>query len=210
MSINLISIDDDPPLSCPGEQTNINARLPTSPLDESPATYTPNEQIPTPGYTGSSLNHAPGRAGRNAPATPSASGFSENDPSARLVDIVSQTWAVISPAPILDPYVPRQHLAPIMVSGYLLKRAGPEDKDGLVMLGINLVTTIVSKGETGNCEAHAKTLTEVLKMYSDLATLARLRGLEEWSAGMLPWHVAAARKARKAVTRCMVWGEKRE
>ncbi|KAL8851893.1 MAG: hypothetical protein Q9221_003216 [Calogaya cf. arnoldii] len=190
-------------------QTSINTGMPTSPVDTSSAAYTPNEQILTPGSHGPGVIHTPGRASQNAPATPSAGGFSDNDPSARLVDVVSQTWIMASPTPILDPYLPRQQFAPILVSGYLVKRAGAENKDGLIPLGINLVATIFPKGETGNHEVHTKTLTEVLRIYSDLATLARLRGLEEWSAGVLPWHVAAARKARKAVTRCMRWGEKK-
>ncbi|KAL8647785.1 MAG: hypothetical protein Q9226_006289 [Calogaya cf. arnoldii] len=190
-------------------QTSINTGIPTSPVDTSSAAYTPNEQILTPGSHGSGVIHTLGRASQNAPATPSAGGFSDNDPSARLVDVVSQTWTMASPTPILDPYLPRQQFAPILVSGYLVKRAGAENKDGLISLGISLVASIFPKGETGNHEVHTKTLTEILRIYSDLANLARLRGLEEWSAGVLPWHVAAARKARKAVTRCMRWGEKK-
>ena len=204
-TINFISIDTDPPLSLSSEQTGINTNFPTSPLD---LCSTPNEQILTPGYPSPTVNSMPSRAGQNPPATPSASGFLENDPSARLVDIVSQTWAAISPISILDPCKPREQSSPILLSGYLLKRAGTEDRDGLISLGINLVTTITPKGEPGDRQAHRKTLTEVLEMYSDLATLARLRGLEEWQSGVLPWHVAAARKARKAVTRCIRWGEK--
>ena len=184
---------------------NINGQ---TPLDMSSAAFTPNEQILTPGGTSPNVNNTPSRAAQNPPATPSANGFSENDPSARLVDIVSQTWAVISPDPIPDPCKPRGQCSPILASGYLLKRAGTEDRDGLISLGINLVTIVTPKGELGDYQAQSKTLKEVLQIYSDLATLARLRGLEDWQTGVLPWHLAAARKARKAVTRCMRWEEK--
>ncbi|KAL8840392.1 MAG: hypothetical protein Q9176_003885 [Flavoplaca citrina] len=205
-TINFISIDTEPTLSfSKGQMNNITGQ---NPLDISSAAFTPNEQILTPGGTSPNVNNTPSRAAPNAPATPSANGFSENDPSARLVDIVSRTWAVISPDPIPDPCKPRGQCSPILVSGYLLKRAGTEDRDGLISLGINLVTIVTPKGELGDHQAHTKTLTEVLQMYSDLATLARLRGLEDWQTGVLPWHVAAARKARKAVTRCMRWEEK--
>ncbi|KAL9036046.1 MAG: hypothetical protein Q9180_004525, partial [Flavoplaca navasiana] len=205
-TISFISIDTEPTLCFSnGQMINITGQ---NPLDISSAAFTPNEQILTPGGTSPNVNNAPSRAGQNPPATPSANGFSENDPSARLVDIVSQTWALISPNPILDPCKPRGQCSPVLVSGYLLKRAGTEDRDGLISLGINLVNIITPKVELGDHQAHTNILTEVLQMYSDLATLARLRGLEEWKSGVLPWHVAAARKAKKTVTRCMRWEEK--
>ncbi|KAL8668409.1 MAG: hypothetical protein Q9168_006960 [Polycauliona sp. 1 TL-2023] len=185
-------------------QTNNNISFSGSPLDTSFAASTPNEQILTPDYASPNVTSTPGRG---AQTTPAATGFLENDPAARLVDVVSRTWVVISPTPALDPYRRKEPLAPILVSGYLLKRAGAEDSDGIVSLGINLVATVNPKGEGGNHQAHTKTLTGLLGMYSDLAMLARLRGLEEWSLGILPWHMAAARKARKTVTRCMRWGE---
>ncbi|KAL8801668.1 MAG: hypothetical protein Q9182_004305 [Xanthomendoza sp. 2 TL-2023] len=131
------------------------------------------------------------------------------DPSARLIDVVSTTWAMVSPTPILDPFSGPLHLASVLASGYLFKRTGAEDYDGLIPLGINLIATVTSKPEVGSCQTNSKILREVLDMYSDLAMLARLRGLEEWKTGILPWHVAAARKARRVVTRCMRWGERK-
>ncbi|KAL8924502.1 MAG: hypothetical protein Q9172_002667 [Xanthocarpia lactea] len=210
MSITILSIDTDPPLSFRNGQTTINVGLPTSPLDTTPAASTPNEQMPTSDYPSPAINQTPGRGARNAPITPSATGFSDKDASARLIDIVSQTWAILSPTPGLDPYLPRQPHASVLASGYLLKRAGAEDNDGLVPLGVNLIATNLSKAEAGNGQTHAKTLTEILEMYSDLGMLARLRGLEEWRVGVLPWHVAAARKAKQAVTRSMRWGQRKD
>ena len=210
MSITLLSIDTDPPLSFRNGQMTINVDLPTSPLDTTPAAFTPNDQMPTSDYPSPTVNHTLGRGARNLPFTPSATGFSDKDASARLIDIVSQTWAMISPTPGLDPYLPRQPLASVLASGYLLKRAGAEDNDGLVPLGINLIATNLTKAETGNGQTHTKTLTEVLERYSDLAMLARLRGLEEWKVGVLPWHVAAARKAKNAVIRSMRWGQRKD
>ncbi|KAL8807028.1 MAG: hypothetical protein Q9200_004844 [Gallowayella weberi] len=192
-----------------GQQTNHDAIfLPATP-ESSPAAYALYDQIPTPDNSSPTVIHTPSRAAQNHPATPSAPGFSENDPSARLIDVVSKTWAMVSPTPIPDPYLGPPHLASVLGSGYLFKRAGAEDYDGLIPLGINLITTIISKPEARNCQTTLKTLREVLGMYSDLAMLARLRGLEEWKTGILPWHVAAARKARRIVTRCMRWGERK-
>ncbi|KAL8855262.1 MAG: hypothetical protein Q9178_008086 [Gyalolechia marmorata] len=210
MSITILSIDIDPPLSFLNGRTTVNVGLPTSPLDTTPAVFTPNEQMPTSDYPSPTVNPTPGRGARNPPVTPSATGFSDKDASARLIDIVSQTWAMISPTPGLDPYLPRQPQASVLASGYLFKRAGAEDNDRLVPLGVNVIATNLTKAETGNGRTHTKMLTEILEMYSDLGMLARLRGLEEWRVGVLPWHVAAARKAKKAVTRSMQWGQRKD
>ncbi|KAL8692955.1 MAG: hypothetical protein Q9224_003854, partial [Gallowayella concinna] len=210
VKILMLSIDTKPPLSFPTGRTNYDAIFPTTTPETTPAAHGLYEQMPTPDYSSPTVIHTPGRPTPNQPATPSAPGFSEADPSARLIDVVSKTWAMMSPTPIPDPYLGPPHLAAVLASGYLFKRAGAEEDDGLLPLGINLITTIISKPEAGNnFQANIKTLKEVLGMYSDLALLARLRGLEEWRTGILPWHVAAARKARRVVTRCMRWDERR-
>ncbi|KAL8724359.1 MAG: hypothetical protein Q9166_007995 [cf. Caloplaca sp. 2 TL-2023] len=210
ITITVLSVNTDPPLSFHTGEANLNSNIPFPTLNTSPAATTPNDQVLTPDYSSAAVTNTPGRPAQNAPATPSATGFIENDPSARLIDVVSKTWVMISPAPILDPYLSTPCLASVVVSGYLLKCAGADEDDGLIPLGVNIVTTIISKPELGNYQGHVKILREVLEMYSDLATLARLRGLEDWSSGVLPWHVAAARKARRVVERCMRWGEKKK
>lgn len=48
-------------------------------------------------------------------------------------------------------------------------------------------------------------LREVLSMYRGLAALARLRGIVDRVKGVLPWHVAAARKAGDGVNSLMSW-----
>ncbi|KAL8768475.1 MAG: hypothetical protein Q9209_005266 [Squamulea sp. 1 TL-2023] len=207
MTITILSVDTDPPLSFLGGHGSPGPGHPVNPFNTSTTALTSNNQDLAADNANRSASHMSGRATQDHPPTPNATGFSDHDPSARLIDVVSQTWAMTSPTPILDPYLPRQHLAPVLSSGYLLKRAGAEDNDGLIPLGVNLIATIMSKPDTGNCQAHDKTLTEVLEMYSDLATLARLQGLEAWKVGVLPWHVAAAKKAKKAVTGCMMWGK---
>ncbi|KAL8786122.1 MAG: hypothetical protein Q9213_002988 [Squamulea squamosa] len=207
MTITILSIDANPPLSLSSEHMSPSPGHPVSPFGTSQTAFTSHDQVLAADNANPSASHTPGRANQDHPPAPNVTACSDHDPSARLIDVVSQTWAMISPLPILDPYLPRQHLAPVLASGYLLKRAGAEESDGLIPLGVNLIATIISRPETGICQAHGKTLSEILEMYSDLATLARLRGLEEWKVGVLPWHVAAARKAKKAVTGCMMWGE---
>ena len=117
-----------------------------------------------------------------------------------------------SPMAILDPFIMTPQLAPIIISGYLLKRAGSDDEDGLLPLGVSLISGDLSSSKNGAMaeKKNERLLREVLRMYSDLATLARLRGTEDWKLGILPWHVAAARKGRDAVRSSMTWGERKD
>ncbi|KAL8867711.1 MAG: hypothetical protein Q9174_005482 [Haloplaca sp. 1 TL-2023] len=210
VTTTILVVDSDPPLSLrpgrgPVQLPQLSAALPVTPLATSPQVMTPDQSSPA-------ASHTPLRTAAQQPATPSATGFTENDPSARLIDVVSETWTMISPLPIQDPYISTPHLASITISGYLLKRAGPDERDGLLTLGVSLVSGDLSssKSEAVAEKKHEKLLIEVLKMYSDLATLARLRGTEDRRTGVLPWHVAAARKGRDAVRLSMTWGEREE
>lgn len=81
-----------------------------------------------------------------------------------------------------------------MASGFLVKRAGPRDEDGLIPLGVNLVY-----GQ----QPHKALLKDVLGMYRNLGVLARVRGVVDPVKSVLPLHVAAARKAWKAVSETM-------
>ncbi|KAL9024501.1 MAG: hypothetical protein Q9196_006471, partial [Gyalolechia fulgens] len=209
VTVTLLSIDASPPLSLPPYQAAATFPLQSSSLDTSPAASTPFDPAPTPDHSSPINTHTPNRHTLNSPSAPSASGSTDPDPAARLVDVVSETWCMISPSPIPDPYLPTPDLAPILRSGYLLKRAGTDDEDGLIPLGVNLVCTDLSRHEPGTLQVQTRVLRDVLGMYGDLACLARLRGTEEWRNGVLPWHVAAARKARKAVSGCMKWGSRR-
>lgn len=81
-----------------------------------------------------------------------------------------------------------------VASGYLVKRAGPRDEDGLIPLGVNLV-----HGQ----KPYKAVLKEVLGMYRNLGTLARVRGVVDPVKSVLPLHVAAARKAWKMLVETM-------
>ncbi|KAL8692987.1 MAG: hypothetical protein Q9218_002104, partial [Villophora microphyllina] len=207
VTVTMFSVNSHPPLSFPPQQPPSGYHF--LPVNTSTSPQTPYDQVPTPDHSSPSVT-APRPVLSSTPT--GASGFTDTDPSARLIDIVSETWAMISPIPATDPYLPPTKFVRVLTSGYLLKRAGPEDDDGLVPLGINLVSTDISKQADMNAastKAHEKVMRELLGMYSDLATLARSRGLEEWKTGVLPWHLAAARKGKRAVRGCMRWGERR-
>ncbi|KAL8905345.1 MAG: hypothetical protein Q9207_002693 [Kuettlingeria erythrocarpa] len=204
--LTILSIDLDPPISFPPSRPTVSFPTSTTNVDTSPAATTPHEAVFTPDHSSPTTTQTPNRQNYNSPAANPVPGFADYDPSARLIDVVSETWCTISPMPIPDPYLPTSHLAPVCISGYLLKRAGAEDDDGLLPLGVNLVSLNLSKNEVSTKQEQEKVLREVLAMYADLACLARLRGTEEWKRGVLPWHVAAARKSRRAVSGCMRWG----
>lgn len=84
-----------------------------------------------------------------------------------------------------------------MASGYLLKRAGTRDEDGLIAVEVDIVH--------GDLKGKETVLKEVLSMYRGLAALARLRNVVDRVTGVLPWHVAAARRAGDGVNSLMSW-----
>lgn len=59
----------------------------------------------------------------------------------------------------------------------------------------------------GDAKGREAVLRDVISMYRDLAALARLRGVVDRVMGVLPWHVAAARRAGDGVNLLMSWGE---
>lgn len=85
-----------------------------------------------------------------------------------------------------------------LCSGYLLKRLGARDEDGLLTCGVNLIYAQ---------RPFEAVLKEVLEMYGRLATLARIRGIVDPVKSILPWHVAAAVKAHTALGATMRWTE---
>jgi len=129
------------------------------------------------------------------PSTPATASF-ENDADARLVDVTEGTWG-LSLGSTATPDIESETISSLCC-GYLLKRMGPRDEDGLLTCGVNLIYA------QRPCEALLK---EVLVMYGHLATLARIRGIVDPVKSILPWHVAAANKAYVALGATMRWTE---
>lgn len=127
------------------------------------------------------------------PSTPASASF-ENDADARLVDVTEGTWG-LSVGNTLVPDV-EPEIIPSLVSGYLLKRMGARDEDGLLTCGVGLIYA------QRPCEVLLK---EVLIMYGHLAALARIRGIVDPVKSILPWHVAAVVKAHVALEATMRW-----
>lgn len=115
------------------------------------------------------------------------------DINARLVNSTDETWAVILAQP-LSSAASLFEYRPALASGYLVKRAGPRDEDGLVRMGVHLLHAQ---------KPYHVQLKDVLNMFHGLATLARIRGLVDPVRGILPWHLAAAVNARSGLDRML-------
>ncbi len=192
VSITLITVDPDPPLRFPRSYT----------LDRNPTIA--NNPCPTPVSTPLTSTFSPDQTGfvstpggttaQTSAPTPTTGVFDHNA-EARLIDITDETWGATIARGLDDPNVPTDCCHASM-SGYLIKRAGARDEDGLMAFAVNII--------------HAQKpdkalLKDVLGMYRGLTMLAKVRGVVDPESNVLPWHVAAAKKAHAVVNSTMRW-----
>ena len=129
-------------------------------------------------------------------ATPGASGF-EQEADSKLIDVREDTWMFVSSEVLQgDPRMPSLFCQPI-AEGFLLKRAGATDEDGVYSLGVGLVHS--SEIDQTNL------LKETLQMFHKLSVLARMRRITDPLSGMLPIHLAAALKGCSTLISAMAW-----
>ena len=119
--------------------------------------------------------------------------FGDHDAEARLFDVTDESWGVVATRGIRDPCAPSEY-CPALASGYLLKRAGPRDEDGVVRVGVNII-----HGQ----KPYRPLLKAVLGMYRNLGLLARLRRIADPVRGLEPLHIARVRKAHHIVNGTM-------
>ena len=127
-------------------------------------------------------------------AVPAA--FGDNDEDARLIDITDETWAAIVSSANVKSKVDSVDTK-TKPQGYLIKRAGTQDQDGLLLVQVNIIH---------GSKPLQQLLKEVLAMYRNLALLARVRNVIDPVKGTLPIHVAAAGKAYAALCKSMRYG----
>ena len=126
----------------------------------------------------------------------------DHDNEARLVDITEETWGVVTGVPsctagaIISDFTTT--ICAALVSGYLIKRAGPRDQDGLLSMAVDIVHAQ---------KANHGLMKDVLIMYRNLGTLARSRENTDSVRGLLPCHLAIAKRAFTAVQALMPWTE---
>ncbi|KAI4158302.1 MAG: hypothetical protein LQ342_007568 [Letrouitia transgressa] len=193
-------------------------------LDKSPPVSTPHDALLTPDYP-SPLAGRPtptNTATPNAPPTPSTAGFEEDT---RLIDVREDSWSFVLPTPIYEAPMPDTlYAAPKLCTGYLLKRMydgddANQEKDVLSVVGVELMfmETLSSTKQEGNggrgvegrseesFAERAKILGDLMGMYRNLATLAKIRNLDDGVGNKIPWHVLAVRRARRGL-KVLRWG----
>lgn len=202
ISTTLLTLDTDPLLDFPAqESTNRIPELASGSLTTPGAT--PQSNAASPDISG--FGATPGGAAQVSTPPPNTA-FTDHDADARLIDMTNETWGVLMNSPFETSSLPSTTYSdscPALASAYLIKRAGPRDEDGLTRVAIKVL-----HGQTG----HRAVLKEVLGMYAGLALLVRARSMENAEAGgpakgLLPYHVAAARRAHAAVTATMRYGD---
>ena len=190
VSCTILAVDANPHL------TLTHSDLQTSSSDVAPGLLvtpgaTPQTNTLSPDISG--LGSTPAGNAAQVGTPPPNTALGDHDSEAKLVDITDETWGVIMDGTLDEVSTPSDEYIP-MASGYLVKRAGPRDEDGLIPLGVNLFY-----GQ----KPYRAVLKEVLGMYRNLGTLARVRGIVDPVKSVLPLHVAAARKAWKGVSETM-------
>ncbi|KAL6234726.1 hypothetical protein BDW75DRAFT_211566 [Aspergillus navahoensis] len=182
--------------------SDLSLSPPTSPLPlsllNSQASSTP---IATPLPTGSILSpDGPGNAltppgGANAPvnAPTPTDPLLESESESALIDICDESWSVLL-SHRLNGTLHLTEYRPALASGYLVRRRGTTDADGAYTMNINLLFT------QRPSSSYETLLREIIGMYRDLATLARVRGTRIVQAGTLPWHIATAVRAQEILS----------
>ncbi|KAI9926758.1 hypothetical protein ASPWEDRAFT_143147 [Aspergillus wentii DTO 134E9] len=172
----------EPPLM-PMPMSVFNQQVSSTPVaTPNPSVASPDQSAATP--TGSG-------APANAP-TPIDYPF-EAETESLLTDVYDESWGVVlshrlNSSPHLTEY------RPALASGYLLRRKGPTDGDGVLPMNVNLIYT------QRPSSSHESLLREILGMYRGLSTLARARGTRNVQRNTLPWHIATAIRAQELLS----------
>ncbi|ETN39617.1 uncharacterized protein HMPREF1541_05843 [Cyphellophora europaea CBS 101466] len=132
---------------------------------------------PTPGGT-STLN---------AP-TPPEQGFDPNaDNDLSIVDPGEESWAVILPYGV-NQSKDILEIRPAVASGYLVKRNGIREEDGLTMLGVHMIWPTPNPSTTPPGQREDE-LEDLVNDFRGLVTLAAARGCIDKATSCVPWHI---------------------
>lgn len=117
----------------------------------------------------------------------------ETDSESQLIDLCDESWGVVlshraNNTPHLTEY------RPALASGYLLRRKGTTDGDGILAMSVNLVYT--QRGTP----AYESLLKEILGIYRELSCLARAKGTRHVQRNTMPWHIATAVRGREILS----------
>lgn len=152
------------------------------------STPNPSASIASPDQSG----NPPTPSAIHSAPTPSEPAL-EPDADVVLTDISDESWTVVlshrlnSSAHVAD-------YRPALASGYLLRRKGASDSNGVHSMTVNLVYSPRPSSH------HDGVLKDILTVYRDLATLARARGMRSVRNNTLPWHIATALRGQELLS----------
>ncbi|CAI7657940.1 unnamed protein product [Penicillium glandicola] len=156
------------------------------------STPNPNASVASPEQSGNAAT--PTSAGPAAYNAPTPTDISvETDSEAVLTDICDDSWlAILSHRLNSSPHL--TEFRPALSSGYLLRRKGATDGDGVYAISVNLIYS------PRPLSSHDNVLKDTLSMYRDLGCLARAKGICSVQNNTLPWHIATALRAQELLS----------
>ncbi|KGO74718.1 Mediator complex, subunit Med13 [Penicillium italicum] len=156
------------------------------------STPNPSASIASPEQSGNAAT--PTSAGPAACSAPTPTEVSlETDSEAFLTDICDDSWlAILSHRLNSSPHL--TEFRPALSSGYLLRRKGATDGDGVFAITVNLIYSPRPPA------SHDNVLKDTLSMYRDLGCLARAKGICSVQNNTLPWHVATALRGQELLS----------
>ncbi|ODH49573.1 hypothetical protein GX48_04360 [Paracoccidioides brasiliensis] len=205
---------------CVNIKPGLSLKLPTPPLQLSALSQQPTQAVPATTTPGSTPRPVPSPDPSGAAGTPPATHTTANTPmftdsthshqqqqqltqqvsqasldsdqDTILIDKSDETWGVTLSHRLNNSYSLTKY-QPALASGYLFRRSGTSDTDGLAVMSVNLIYTN-SRRPTDHL------LKDILRMYRELATLARTRGIIHVRGNYsLPWHIMTAIKGQEVL-----------
>ncbi|KAJ5669571.1 Mediator complex subunit Med13 [Penicillium macrosclerotiorum] len=189
LELNIVTVNCIPDLilqslASPMAASVLNPHFSSTPV----STPNPSASVASPEQSG----NAPTPSAVYNASTPTEPSL-EPDSDVVLVDVCDESWTVIlSHRLSISPHI--TELRPALSSGYLLRRKGAADSDGVFTMNANLIYT---QRPSSSPESVLK---EILGMYRDLACLARAKGIRSVQANTLPWHIATALRAQELLS----------
>ncbi|KAL2366626.1 hypothetical protein RJZ56_000459 [Blastomyces dermatitidis] len=117
----------------------------------------------------------------------------DSDQDTILIDKSDETWGVTLSHRLNSSYSLTKY-QPALASGYLLRRSGTSDTDGQAVMTVNVIYT-------NSRRPIDHLLKDILRMYRELITLARVRGIVHVQGNLpLPWHIMTAVKGPEVLS----------
>ncbi|KKZ68248.1 hypothetical protein EMCG_06071 [[Emmonsia] crescens] len=195
---------------CVNTKPGLSLKIPSSPLQLSalsqqstqngPSTTTPGSTprpVPSPDPSGPAATpptaNTPMFTDQQQPPsqqTPQPS--PDPDQDTILIDKSDETWGVTLSHRLNNSYSLTKY-QPALASGYLFRRSGTSDMNGQAVMAVNLIYT-------NSRRPIDHLLKDILRMYRELATLARARGIVHMQGNSsLPWHIMTAVKGQEVL-----------